>query len=191
MTQKAEIRTIAILLQQELQLAFSEGESLLLKYENQLKNKPESSISSNIEKLDRCLLLNHYCFLIIERKLSSASYKVDHSNLSNTPCEYTLHPEWITEKSLFRTLKWMRPQHLNPSSSKSIPTLLHEFQGQYQRALLALQRFTFTEKAPNPNRKNTHSKSNPDVYHYLWFMAAQMRKQLSQLTSELNNWEAA
>jgi len=153
--------------------------------EEAMAYKPKSGGWSIREVLEHITLTNHFLMLIIGKGCKKC---IQRAAKHPVPAEGESDLDLLATIGQRGSFRWIRPEHMEPSGTKSmkeVRALMHE---QVQACLTALASIEGGVGAMYQVRMSVNNCGKMDMYQWLFFLAEHARRHLSQMQANADEW---
>ena len=145
------------------------------------RHKPALGGWSAGEVLEHIMLTNHYLLLLIEKGQEKALHRKTAEALEEQLKDYTLANPKLLEIGQHKSFAWERPEHHEPTGSRSLVEVRKEIRDQLYRCLFTLEMLPDGEGVLHKITMSVNDLGKLDVYQYIYFLALHARRHITQL----------
>ena len=147
-----------------------------------LRNYPPQNGGWTINQiLEHIALTNHFLLILIEKGTQKALNNVNGLDLKSALENYHFHKDQLTEIGLHQSFAWIRPEHMEPKSEKTLPEVRTQLKQQLEHCLNALNLLKNGEGVLHKTTMTVNNLGKIDVYEYLYFLGQHGQRHLTQM----------
>jgi hypothetical protein len=148
--------------------------------------KPKDDGWSIDELLEHVTLTSHFLLLVIRRGAEKSLKRAKTQSLSS---EAESDLEVMTPIGHPDAFPWMRPDHMEPTRTKTIQEVLETMQQQHRECLEILENLANGEGALHTVRMSVQNLGKLDMYQWLYFLALHAKRHAAQIRDVYVEWE--
>jgi hypothetical protein len=160
------------------------------KDENLRQYKPQNSGWTIDQILEHIGLTNHFLLILIDKGTNKALANTSKLDIEEELKTYTFHRDKLTEVGLYKSFNWIRPEHMEPKSEKTLTEVRQQLKEQLSICLTYLDRLKNGEGVLYKTTMSVNELGKIDVYEYIYFLAQHGQRHITQMTkneTEFNN----
>lgn len=145
------------------------------------RHRPASGGWSAGEVLEHIMLTNHHLLLLIEKGQCKALERKETEDWKEQLVNYTLDNPRLLAIGQHKSFVWERPDHHEPTGSRSLVEIRREIRDQLYRCLSTLEQLPDGEGVLCKTTMSVNDLGKLDVYQYIYFLALHAKRHLTQL----------
>jgi hypothetical protein len=147
----------------------------------EMLHERSSSRWTPAEILEHVMLTNHYLLILIEKGSKRALARANDHDLSQALTGYSLETHALESIGKHGSFSWARPEHMEPTGSKSLEEIRKELRDQLYRCLYQLELLCEGQGVTYRLTMSVNGTGKLDVYQYIYFLALHAKRHITQL----------
>jgi hypothetical protein len=149
----------------------------------QVRNyKPNNGGWTIDQILEHIGLTNHFLLILIEKGTSKALTNASKLDINEELKNYVFHRDKLTEVGLHKSFPWIRPEHMEPKSEKTLQEVRQQLKDQLKQCLDNLDRLKNGEGVLYKTTMSVNDLGKIDVYEYIYFLGQHGQRHVTQMT---------
>ncbi len=144
--------------------------------------KPKSGGWTIDQILEHIGLTNHFLLILIDKGTKKALANTSKLDIKEELNNYTFHLDNLTEVGLHKSFNWIRPEHMEPKSEKTLELVRQQLKEQVQQCLDNLEKLKNGEGVLYKTTMTVNDLGKIDVYEYIYFLAQHGQRHITQMT---------
>ncbi|PHN01095.1 DinB family protein [Flavilitoribacter nigricans] len=133
------------------------------------------------EILEHIALTSHFLLILIDKGTGKALRNVRELSLDRLLAETVFDPARINAIGVHKSFDWIRPEHMEPTGTKSELTVKAELTDQLQQCLTYLDRLHAGEGLLYTTTMTVNGLGRLNVYEYIYFLSKHAERHLQQM----------
>ena len=176
-----EITNIIIEIKEFLITSFNEIDLWFDKDPKVRKYTPEDNGWTIDQILEHIGLTNHFLLILIDKGTKKALANISKLDIEKELKEYIFQRDKLTEIGLHKSFNWIRPEHMEPKSEKTIVEIRQQLKGQLNICLAYLEQLKNGEGILFKTTMSVNDLGKIDVYEYIYFLAQHGKRHITQM----------
>lgn len=151
------------------------------KDENLRKYVPENNAWTIDEILEHIVLTNKYLLILIEKGTNKALKNVQNSDLNTELQNYVFHKDRLDEVGVYKSFKWVRPEHMQPVGDKNLMEIRDKLETQVLTCRCYLAKLQNGEGVLYKTTMSVNELGKIDVYEYIYFLGKHIERHIQQM----------
>lgn len=176
-----QIQSIIALIKNSLTTTFSDIDTWFDKDTDLREYKPIDEGWTINQILEHIGLTNHFLLILIDKGTGKALQNIHKLDLQTELQHYVFHHDKLTEVGLHKSFVWMRPEHMEPKSEKTLNEVRTQLKEQVAHCLSNLETLSNGEGVLYKTTMSVNELGKIDVYEYIYFLAQHGQRHITQM----------
>lgn len=177
-----DIKEIILEIKNFLQTTFDKIDLWFEKDAELRSYKPDSGGWTIDQILEHIGLTNHFLLILIDKGTNKALANASKLDINEELEKYVFHREKLTEIGLHKSFNWIRPEHMEPKSDKTLHEVRQQLKDQVKQCLYNLDKLKNGEGVLYRTTMTVNDLGKIDVYEYIYFLAQHGQRHITQMT---------
>ena len=185
-----DIKELILEIKTFLNLTFDNIDLWFDRYQAVREYRPKNNGWTIDEILEHIALTNHFLLILIDKGTNKALANISKLDIAEELKTYTFHRDKLTEVGLHKSFNWIRPEHMEPKSEKTLTEVRRQLKDQLNICFTNLERLKNGEGVLFKTTMSVNELGKIDVYEYIYFLAQHGQRHITQMTkneTEFNN----
>ena len=138
-----------------------------------------------LEILEHVALTSHFLLILIDKGASKALRNVNKLSLTRSMEDFHFDLSAIEAIGIHKSFDWIRPEHMEPSGTKSESEVIDELISQLKRCLVHLDNLKNGEGLLYETTMTVNGLGKINVYEYIYFLSKHAERHLAQIDENL------
>ncbi len=148
----------------------------------ELKNyRPEDGGWTIAEILEHIALTSHFLLILIDKATGKALRNVKELSLEDMISDFHFDLTKIDEIGIHKSFEWMRPEHMEPTGTKSEWEIKNQLTTQIFRCLNQLDKLRNGEGLLQKTTMSVNDLGKINVYEYIYFLSKHAERHIQQM----------
>ena len=143
------------------------------------------------EILEHIGLTNHFLLILIDKGTNKALQNIHQLDLTTELEHYSFHWNELKEVGLHKSFPWIRPEHMEPTGSKSLKEVRNQLKEQVTHCLTNLDKLKNGEGILYKTTMTVNDLGKIDVYEYIYFLAQHGQRHVMQMQKNEEEYKSA
>jgi hypothetical protein len=131
--------------------------------------------------LEHIGLTNHYLLILVEKGTLKALANSNNLNLSDELGNYSFDWERFKEIGIHKSFTWVRPEHMEPTGSKTSEEVRDQIKQQVLRCLESLEKLADGQGILHKTTMTVNGLGKLNVYEYIYFLGQHGLRHIVQM----------
>lgn len=133
------------------------------------------------EILEHTSLTSHFLLKLIDKGATKALRNANPEDLARELDQYVFERDKLDEIGLYKSFKWVRPEHMEPTGTANLEEVRRLIQTQRDRCLHWLDQMPNGEGVLYKTTMSVNNLGKIDVYQYIYFLAQHAKRHVTQM----------
>ena len=185
-----KIQTVISTIQNSLVTTFSSIDVWFDKQPELRRYRPTTGGWTINEILEHISTTNHFLLILIDKGTTKSLQNSQNLDLITEIQQYIFDLNKFNEIGIHKSFVWVRPEHMEPTNSKTSNEVQDQLKQQVQRCFNYLDKLSNGEGLLYKTTMSVNNLGKINVYEYIYFLAQHAKRHITQMKKNEAEFQA-